>query len=139
MSLLKNNSWFNFSICHWNLNLLIAHNFEKVNRLEARNTVNNCDIICLSESFLDSSILTENNNLKINGYKTVKVDHPHNVKRGGVWAYVRKSLPVCNFSNSYLSESLTLEAIISNKKCYVITYIDLLVKQMRNFSLLPAI
>ena len=139
MSLLKNNSWFNFSICHWNLNLLIAHNFEKVNRLEAHNTVNNCDIICLSESFLDSSILTENNNLKINGYKTVKVDHPHNVKRGGVWAYVRKSLPVCNFSNSYLSESLTLEAIISNKKCYVITYIDLLVKQMRNFSLLPAI
>ena len=139
MSLLKNNSWFNFSICHWNLNLLIAHNFEKVNRLEARNTVNNCDVICLSESFLDSSILTENNNLKINGYKTLKVDHPHNVKRGGVWAYVRKSLPVCNFSNSYLSESLTLEAIISNKKCYVITYIDLLVKQMRNFSLLPAI
>ena len=115
------NFWFNFSICHWNLNRLIAHNFEKVNRLEAHNTVNNCDIICLSESFLDSSILTENNNLKINGYKTVKVDHPHNVKRGGVWAYVRKSLPVSNFSNSYLSECLTLEAIISNKKCYVIT------------------
>ena len=36
----KRNSWFNFSICHWNLNSLTAHNFEKVNLLEARNTVN---------------------------------------------------------------------------------------------------
>ena len=121
MSLLKNNSWFNFSICHWNLNRLIAHNFEKVNRLEAHNTVNNCDIICLSESFLDSSILTENNNLKINGYKMVRADHPNNVKRGGVCAYVRETLPFRNFSNSYLSECLTLEVTISNRKGYVIT------------------
>ena len=34
----------------------------------------------------------------------VKVDHLINVKRGGVCAYVRQSLPVRNFSNSYLSE-----------------------------------
>ena len=121
MSLLKNNSWFNFSICHWNLNRLIAHNFEKVNRLEAHNTVNNCDIICLSESFLDSSILTENNNLKINGYKMVRADHSNNVKRGDVYAYVRVSLPVHNFSNFYLSECLALEVTISNKKGYVFT------------------
>ena len=36
-------------------------------------------------------------------------------------AYVGESLPVCNFSNSYLSESLTLEVIFSNKRDYVIT------------------
>ena len=36
-------------------------------------------------------------------------------------AYVRKSLPVRNFSNSYLSECLTLEVTISNRKGYVIT------------------
>ena len=80
----KRNSWFNFSICHWNLNSLTSHNCEKVNLLEAYNAVNKFDIICLSESFLDSSILTENNNLKINGYKMVRADHPNNVKRGGV-------------------------------------------------------
>ena len=55
----KRNSWFNFSISYWNLNSLIAHNFEKVNLLEGFNTVNKFDIICLSESFLDSSVLTE--------------------------------------------------------------------------------
>ena len=58
----KSNSWSNFSICHWNLNSLVAHNFEKVNLLEVYNTVNKFDIIFLSESFLDSSILIESNN-----------------------------------------------------------------------------
>ena len=80
----KRNFWFNFSICHWNLNNLTSHNCEKVNLLEAYNAVNKFDIVCLSESFLDSSVLTENNNLKINVYKMVRADHPNNVKRGGV-------------------------------------------------------
>ena len=104
------------------MNSLTAHNFEKVYLLEAYNTVNKFDIICLSESFLDSSILTENNNLKINGYKMVRADHPNNVKRGGVCAYTRESLSVRNFTNSYLNECLTLEVTISNKKGYVITF-----------------
>ena len=51
----------------------------------------------------------------------VRADHLNNVKRAGVCAYVRESLPVCNFSNSYLSECLTLEVTIRNKTCYVIT------------------
>ena len=90
--------------------------------MEIYNTVNEFDINCLSESSLGSSILTENNNLKINGYKMVKADHPSNVKRGGVCAHVRESFPVCSFSNSYLSECLALEATISNSKGYVITF-----------------
>ena len=38
-----------------------------------------------------------------------------------VCAYIRESLPVRNFSNSYLSECLTFEVTISNKKGHVIT------------------
>ena len=45
----------------------------------------------------------------------------NNIKRGDVCAYVEVSLPVHNFNNSYLSECLTLEVTISNKKGYVIT------------------
>ena len=49
-------------------------------------------------------------------------DHPNNVKEEVcVCAYVRESLPVRNFSNSYLSECLTLEVTINNKKGYVVT------------------
>ena len=51
----------------------------------------------------------------------VRADHPNNVKRGGVCAYVREFLPFRNFSNSYLSERLTVEVTISNKKGYVVT------------------
>ena len=36
-------------------------------------------------------------------------------------AYVRASLPASNFSNSYLSEYLTLEITVSNRKCYFVT------------------
>ena len=66
---------------------------------------------------------------------------PNNIKRGDVCAYVEVSLPVHNFHNSYLSECLTLEVSISNKKGYVITLYskDLLVKQLMSFSLLSAI
>ena len=135
----KRNSWFNISICHWNLNSLTAHNFEKVDLLEAYNAVNKIDIICLSESFLDSSILTENNNLKINGYKMVRANHPNNVKRGGVYVYVRESLPVHNFSNSYLSKCLTLEVTISKERATLLLSIGFLVKHLMNSSLLSAI
>ena len=51
----------------------------------------------------------------------IRADHPNNVKRGGVCFYVKESLTVCNFSNSYLSECQTLEVTIGNKKGYVIT------------------
>ena len=39
-----------FSVCHWNLNSLAAHNFKKVALLEAYNTLNKFDLICVSES-----------------------------------------------------------------------------------------
>ena len=52
----KRQFWFNFSICHWNLNGLTAHSFEKVNPLEDYNVLNKFHKISLSESFLDSSI-----------------------------------------------------------------------------------
>ena len=39
---------------------MTAHNFEKINLLK---TINKFDVICLSESYLDSSIASDNNNL----------------------------------------------------------------------------
>ena len=46
----------------------------------------------------------------------VRVDHPDNVKRAGVCAYVREPFPVPYFSNSYLRECLPLEVTISKKR-----------------------
>ena len=45
-----------------------------------------------------------------------RIDHSYNVKREGVCVYIRESLPVHSFSNSYLRECLKLEVTIINKK-----------------------
>ena len=47
----KINSSCKFSVCRWNLNSPAARNFEKVELLEAFNTINKFDIICVSESY----------------------------------------------------------------------------------------
>ena len=89
----KLNSYQSFSICHWNLNSISAHNFLK-SFLRAYITVHKSDVICLSETYLDSSIFPNDNNLQIPGYNLYREDHPLNVKRGGVCIYYNISLPL---------------------------------------------
>ena len=44
------------SICHWNSNSICAHNFAKSSLLRAYVNVHKFDIICFSETYLDSNI-----------------------------------------------------------------------------------
>ena len=64
-----------FSCCHWNVNSLIAHNKLKVSLLEAYNTVHKYDFICISETYFDSSVESDDD-LRINSYKLIRMDHP---------------------------------------------------------------
>ena len=48
-------SSYYFSLYHWNLSSLPAHDFSKLSLIEAHNTHHNFDMICLSETYLDSS------------------------------------------------------------------------------------
>ena len=50
---LKKNSLF---VCHWNLNSLSVHNFPKLTQLKGYISIYKHDFICLSETYLDSSI-----------------------------------------------------------------------------------
>ena len=75
-------------------------------------------MICLSESYLDLPV--SSNNLYIKDYKLVRADYPGNLKRGGVCVYFKESLPVSCLCNPYLKECLILEASINNKKGYVL-------------------
>ena len=70
-----------FSVCHWNLNSIFAHNSAKVFLLKTYVAIHKFDIICLSETYLDSSIPTNNDNLDIDEYNLVRSDHPSNTKR----------------------------------------------------------
>ena len=82
----------NLSICHWNLNSIPAHNFVKINLLEAFIHTNNHDVIFLSETYLDSSVDSSDQNLRIEGYNLVRCDHPSDLKQGGVCVYFKEHL-----------------------------------------------
>ena len=90
----KQNTAKKFTICHWNLNSIAAHNFAKLVLLKAYNSVHKFDIICLSETYLDSNILPDDSNLEIPVYNLVRSDHPSNKKRGGVCIYYKSYLPL---------------------------------------------
>ena len=106
-----------FSICHLNLNSISAHNFTKISLLTAYVLVHNFDIICLSETYLNSEISTDDKNLEIPGYYLLRADHPSNNKRGGVCIFYRTNLPLRILNISYLSEYITFEINIGNKVC----------------------
>ena len=110
----KNNS---LSVCHWNLNSLSTHNFSKLTQLKAYISIYKRDFICLSETYLDSSV--PDSLLEIDGYDLIRSDHPNDIKRGGVCIYYKESLPVRAITIPYLKEALLLEMTHNNKKVIV--------------------
>ena len=50
------------TFCHWNLNGLVTYDFIKVPLVETFTATSNFDIICLSETFLDSTITDDDEN-----------------------------------------------------------------------------
>ena len=80
----KNTKYYYFSLCHWNLNSLPAHDFSKLPLIEVYNTHDNFDMIFLSETYLDSSYADDDTRLNLKDFTLIRADNPHNCKRGGV-------------------------------------------------------
>ena len=111
----KCNAAQTFSICHWDLNSTCAHNFAKLSLLRAYVSIHKFDIICLSETYLDSSI--DDENLKISGYYMIRSDHPFNKKRAGICIYYENFLPLKLTGVRLLDQCIAFDLIISNKLC----------------------
>ena len=105
------------SIWHRNLNSTAAHNFIKLFVLPAYISINKFDIICLSETYLVSSILSSDGNLDIPGYTLVCADNPNNTKRGSVCIYYLNSLPLKVLDIQFLNECINFEINIGRKMC----------------------
>ena len=84
--------------------------------LKACNAIYKYDFICLSETYLDSSIPSDHVSLELEGYKLVRADNPNDVRRGGFCIYYKESLPVKVVNVPYLQEALLLELNDQNKK-----------------------
>ena len=72
------------SICHWNLNSIWVDNFTKLDQLVVFLSLYKYDIVCLSETFLDSSISSDYLRITLNGYNLMRCDHPSDSRKGGV-------------------------------------------------------
>ena len=107
-------------MCHWNLNGIAADKFIKISLLEAYNTIHDFYIICLSETFLDSTYLSDDPRLRLQGYDMIRCDFPRNIKRGGVCMYLRKELPVVRRDDlSTLEQCLVCEIKVKRSKCFI--------------------
>ena len=105
------------SICHGNLNSIPAHNSQKLELLQSYISSNKVDILCLSETFLNSDISCDDNNLQLPGFDLIRANHPSNTKRGGVCIYYRNCLPLKLINVCYFNECITLVIKLGDKIC----------------------
>ena len=132
----------NLSMCHWNVNglaannfikislveaynfikisLVEAYNFIKISLVEAYNTIHNFDLICVSETFLNSDYSNDDARLMLPGYAMIRSDHPSNAKKGGVCIYYKEHLPFIQRDDlMFLPECIVGEIQIKNSKCFI--------------------
>ena len=108
------------TFCHWNLNGLTAHDNIKISLLQAYVTQYNCDIICISETFLNSSIQNDDDRIKIDGYNLIRSDHPSDSKKGGVCIYYKEHISLIKRDDiCTLDNCLVTEICSQNEKCFV--------------------
>ena len=98
------------SVCHWNLNCIWVEDFSKLPQIAAFLDVHQFDIYCLIETFVDSSVSSEDPRLAIEGCKLFRCDHPSNLRRGGVSLYFKDHLLLTIRTNlTTLDECLVCE------------------------------
>ena len=74
---LRNTKSYYLLLCHWNLNSLPAYDFSKRSLIEAYNTHHNFYMICLSETYLNSSYADDNTRLNLKDFTLIRADnHP---------------------------------------------------------------
>ena len=88
-------------------------------------SVHKFDIICLSETYLDSSV--DNKSLEISGYYLIRSDHPSNKKCGDICIYYKNFLPLKVTGVLLLEECIAFDLIISNKLVVSLHFRDHLV------------
>ena len=86
--------------------------------IEAYNSNHKHDFICISETYLDSSVSDGDKELAMEGYNFIREDHSSNVKKGGVGIYYKESIAFQIIDINFLSKRFLCEETVNNKKSY---------------------
>ena len=81
-----------FTFMAWNLNSLATNDFNRVQLIEAHNSIYSYDLISICETSLTDSLVS--NVPSLEGYTFEPANHPDNVTHGGVGIFYKNSLPV---------------------------------------------
>ena len=103
------------------MNSITSHDFLKVKLLSTYNILHNFDIICISESYLNSETLSNDDSLNIPSYNMVRADHPSGNRRGGVCVYYKETLPIKMLDINYLQECIFFYLKIGRKLCSIVS------------------
>ena len=95
-----------------------AHDFIKISLLQGYITDENFDKICLSETFLNSSLNRDDGRLKVEVYNLISSDDTSDLKKEGVCIYYKQHIPLIR-RNDLCSPSncLVTEIRSENEKC----------------------
>lgn len=66
----------------------------KIPLIEAYNSVHQFEVITISESMLDKSIIDDDTFIEAYSREIYRSDHPSNSKTGGVCVYFMEGLPI---------------------------------------------
>ena len=77
--------------------------------------------MCLTETFLNSSIPSDDNRITIDGYNLIRSDHPSDSKKGGVCIYYKKHIPlILRDDINTLDNILVAEIRSQNENCFLV-------------------
>ena len=72
------------------------------------------------ETFLNSSIETNDDRISIDGYNLIRADHPNDSKRSGVCIYYKEHIPVIKRDDTCtLYDCLVTEICSQGEKCFL--------------------
>ena len=92
---------------NWNLNSLATNDFERVDLLQAHNSLHDYDLISLCETNLTDELIPMVPELE--GFTFEPANRPGNVAHGGVGLFYKNSLPVVILRDLAFDECLVAE------------------------------
>ena len=111
----KRNAAQTLPICYRNVNTICAHSCAKFYRLRANVCVHRFDIICLSETYLNSSVDDKSLSIYIN--YLISSYHSSNKTRDSICIYYKNFLPLKVTGVRRLEECIAFDLIIRKKLC----------------------
>ena len=108
------NSYLTFM--SWNLNSLAKDNFHRLKLLEAQNSIFNYDLIYLSETSLNDSVVLPPEYFPDCTF--IPTNKPDGTRHGGVGLYYKTSLPLKVRNDLAFDESIVVELNFCRKKMF---------------------